>query len=320
MTDARAKLRGELHLQELLSEALSPEAREESFREADAARAAYLAIGLLSSEAAETWHERFERARSTPASGRVPAEETREGARRHLEALRDSLQTSDAEEEARRQLGGALSAAVSALWEAGAISFEELGTWLGRIHEVSGGQAAMEGIFIFGSGPVAGIAGAEMADEEGDDEPAAAESWPRGTYFEGRTLLRVVTARPNRHSGLAVTAAELYADGVRIEWHAVRPAHLPDEHPPSPRPGPPGPGFLDEHEDAFTEWFGAGGVTGLRDDLGTRYEPQLDGGDWSARRPRARLGTTTFTPAAPEAARELVVETGDESVSIPLEE
>jgi hypothetical protein len=122
--------------------------------------------------------------------------------------------------------------------------------------------------------------------------------------------LRAVHAGPvERYQGVRIMSVEFYADGLVLRWHRANPW---PEGSDTPRIW----SRVDQETDGADELTPAA----LTDDLGTRYvvgrvrrELGINGGGWLV-----RLGSSSFTPAIPPAAKRLRVPLADGGIDITL--
>lgn len=127
-----------------------------------------------------------------------------------------------------------------------------------------------------------------------------------------RRDLRAVHAGPvRRYQGVRIASVEFYADGVVLRWHRAQPWRDSSDPP-----------RIWSRIDQETEGADRVTPTALTDDIGTRYmvgrvrsELGTNGGGWLV-----RLGSSSFTPAVPPAARRLRVPLADGSIGIRLQD
>ena len=126
-----------------------------------------------------------------------------------------------------------------------------------------------------------------------------------------RTLRAVHVGPVRRYQGVRITSVELYADGVVLRWHRAQPWRESSD---TPR--------VWSRVDQETEGADRVTPTALTDDVGTRYmvgrvrsELGINGGGWLV-----RLGSSSFTPAIPPAARRLRVPLADGGIDLGLQD
>jgi hypothetical protein len=162
------------------------------------------ALGLLSSDEASEWRQRFGLAQTGWSTGRVAAAEQNRLAEEHLGSLARSL-VGAADTESRSALLDRFNAGFALYLHTGLERPEDASRWGERLERALGRT-----VEEFELVEVAGLDPAELY-EPGGEEPA-----PLGA------VLRVVPAEPARHDGLCVTAVAMHENGLELHWHELR--------------------------------------------------------------------------------------------------
>jgi hypothetical protein len=227
-------------------------------------------LDLLSHEESERWTARLARASEDPLDRPLAAPNLRREANEYIERCLAEIEPEDADSSNDRwRVYGALEAFV----EAGLLNAHQFER---RQRQLWSQEAA-------------------PSDRE---EPLEAVS-----RFDMTHLMRIVPGPDERAGGLRVTVAELYADGVSIQWHralgdgARRPWGRRRSPNMSLRADPP---------------------VRIADELGTAYRCAGGGSSRGSKRGEGELGRTDFVPAVPEQVRELLIQIGAETLAVPL--
>lgn len=296
--DARARLKAEAHLLERLVDVLRGQVDQEA---AMVSLDAYHHLGLLDAPRAELYRQAL--STSDTHGTTWPPTDARDRAVRYAESLLAAL-GDEPDDAALRYAASALAA----LREVGVISLEQWGDWYGRFFSHG---SNVEGVY-------AGPSGWMFLATSGDD-PDVGEALPEEEYriFDARDLAQVIAGPFPLQGGLTLTSVELYADGVRLNWHGLResPGQLPvvdDE------------ASIDEQMaalEAHKSFAWPYTVKPMRDDLGTEYrEAGGGGGGWTIHRPKLIMASSMFTPAVPTKATQLEVQVvGVGAVTVPLD-
>jgi hypothetical protein len=301
--DLRTRLKAEAHVLDRLLD-LQRGAMDQGDAEAvSVSLDAFVHLGLIDRSRADAYRAAL--AASGTDQEAWPPPDIRDRAKRYVDSLFAALG-----DEPDAAALSHVSSALAALRDVGVISFEQWGEWLGRLFS-SG--ADVEGVYA--GLPSGGVF--LMASEE-DHEPGETLTSPANDFpiLEARDLVRVVTGPFGLEGGPTLTSVELYADGLRLNWHGVR----------EDAGQPPNVDDTARAEERLTAFetqrrcFWPYTVGSVRDDVGTEYrETGGSGGGWDVHRPRLILASSGFTPGVPCEATQLEIQIeGVGAMKVPL--